>query len=340
VERKSVWILVAALLAVAAITVSAATLGSTTGGSGFGLGGSGGGIDREQPDREDEDLGGGSDTSGIGQEPGFALDLELPCFRILVDPIVIAGLLGLLVLIGAVLTWRANLGVGAATVILLFWIGFPIYIFLTACVTMELVQEFPSFAGGIAGEGEGGGISLPGLTDSTTNPTVPEVLVLAIGVILAITVVTWWMTGDRDLPGSSETKTPEETPAPETDVAAVGRAAGRAADRLETGDEFENDVYRAWAEMTAELEVDHPRSSTPAEFATAATEAGMDPDDVARVTELFEEVRYGGFDPTPAREREAIETLRRIETEYADAVVREGVEADDGVRGGSDPEGI
>ncbi|MFT4958108.1 MAG: hypothetical protein ACI9PP_002168, partial [Halobacteriales archaeon] len=95
-------------------------------------------------------------------------------------------------------------------------------------------------------------------------------------------------------------------------------AAGRAADRLETGDEFENDVYRAWAEMTTELEVEHPSSSTPSEFAMAAVDAGMDRNDVDRLTELFEEVRYGGFDPTPEREGEAIETLRRIETEYAE----------------------
>ncbi len=323
-DRKAIWIAVAALLAIAAITLSAATLGSTTGGSGFGLGGSGGGIDQEQPDQEDENLGGSSDQSGIGQEPGFPLEFELPCFRILVEPLVIVGLLGLLFLIGGVLTWRHNLGVGVATVILIFFVALPFYIFLTACMTLEMVREFPSFGGGIVGEGSGGGISLPGLTDSTTNPTVPEVLLLAIGAILAVTVVTWWMSGDRDLPGSPETKTPDETPAPETDVAAVGRAAGRAADRLETGDEFENDVYRAWAEMTTELEVDHPRSSTPSEFATAAIEAGMDRDDVDRLTKLFEEVRYGGFDPTPAREREAIGTLRRIEDAYAEL----GVDAD------------
>lgn len=320
-DRNATWIVVAALLAVAAITLSAATLGSTTGGSGFGPGGAGEGIDQEQPDPEEDSPGGSSDRSGIGQEPGFPLEFELPCFRLLVDPLVIVGLLGLLFLVGGVLSWRHNLGVGVATVILVFFVALPIYIFLTACVTMELVREFPSFGGGVLGEGSGGGISLPGVTDSTTNPPVPEVLVLAIGVIAAVTVVTWWMTGDRDLPGSSETKTPEATPSPETDVAAVGRAAGRAADRLETGDEFENDVYRAWAEMTTELEVDHPRSSTPAEFATAAIEAGMNRSDVDRLTELFEEVRYGGFDPTAEREREAIETLRRIEDAYADVTV-------------------
>ncbi|MEF8758035.1 MAG: DUF4129 domain-containing protein [Halobacteriales archaeon] len=316
-DRKAAWVLAAALLTVAAITLSAATLESTTGGSGVGLGGSGDGSDTEDPERDPSDIGGGSDSSGIGQEPGFPLDFKLPCFRLLVDPLVVVGLLATLFAIGAVATWRTNLGVGAAIVILVLFVTLPIYIFLTACVTLETEVEFPSIGGGIAGEGSGGGLSLPGVSDSVTNPTVPEVLLLGVGVILIVTLVTWWMTGDRELPGSSETKTPQATPSPEADMGAVGRAAGRAADRLETGDEFENDVYRAWAEMTTELDVEHPRSSTPSEFAMAAVEAGMNRDDVDRLTNLFEEVRYGGFDPTLEREREAIETLRRIEDAYA-----------------------
>jgi len=77
-------------------------------------------------------------------------------------------------------------------------------------------------------------------------------------------------------------------------------------------------VYRAWAEMTAELEVDRPESSTPGEFATVAVDAGMAPEDVDRLTELFEEVRYGGHAPTDDREQAAVETLRRIESRYSD----------------------
>jgi hypothetical protein len=43
----------------------------------------------------------------------------------------------------------------------------------------------------------------------------------------------------------------------------------------------------------------------------------MDSADVDRLTTLFEAVRYGGREPTPERERTAIETLRRIEAQYA-----------------------
>jgi hypothetical protein len=129
------------------------------------------------------------------------------------------------------------------------------------------------------------------------------------------------LTGSHDQRADHESDGEEDDPEPEpsTDVRAVGAAAGRAADRIEGGDGFENEVYRAWAAMTEHLAVDRPESSTPAEFATAATAAGMDPADVARLTDLFEAVRYGGREPTAERERAAVETLRRIEATYADA---------------------
>ena len=101
-------------------------------------------------------------------------------------------------------------------------------------------------------------------------------------------------------------------------TAAVGAAAGRAADRLEEGGEFDNEVYRAWAEMTRPLDVDRPAATTPDEFARAAVDAGLAADDVAELTRLFEEVRYGGRETTPAVETRAISVLERIESTYAD----------------------
>jgi len=106
---------------------------------------------------------------------------------------------------------------------------------------------------------------------------------------------------------------------PEPDVtAAVGRVAGRAADRLEDdpGD-VENEVYRAWREMTALLDLPDPETNTPGEFAVAATEAGMDGGDVRELTRLFEDVRYGGSDPTPGDERRAVTIFREVESAYA-----------------------
>ncbi|WP_390215270.1 DUF4129 domain-containing protein [Halobaculum halobium] len=97
---------------------------------------------------------------------------------------------------------------------------------------------------------------------------------------------------------------------------------------------MENEVYRAWREMTGALAVDNPRSTTPAEFAVAAVDAGMDRDDVDTLTDLFEAVRYGAEPVTPEREREAVDALRRIEETYADGDSLDS--AADGANSGGD----
>ncbi|MDT3437176.1 DUF4129 domain-containing protein [Haloarcula sp. 1CSR25-25] len=95
--------------------------------------------------------------------------------------------------------------------------------------------------------------------------------------------------------------------------AELGVAAGRAADHLAVDAPSENAVYRAWREMTEVLDVPNPESSTPGEFAAVAEQAGMEPDDVATLTDLFEAVRYGDSEPTDERERRAEQALRNIE---------------------------
>lgn len=102
-----------------------------------------------------------------------------------------------------------------------------------------------------------------------------------------------------------------------TDLHAVGRSAGEAADRIEAEAPVTNEVFRAWYEMTRQLDVRDPATTAPDEFEARAIETGMDPDDVARLTTLFEEVRYGERDPD-SREERAVAALRRIETAYRD----------------------
>lgn len=98
-----------------------------------------------------------------------------------------------------------------------------------------------------------------------------------------------------------------------TDSAEIATAAREAANRLEQVSDSENAVYRAWARMTEPLDVDHPESSTPGEFADAALAAGLDADDVDELTTLFETVRYGTTQITDEHERRAQGALRRIE---------------------------
>ncbi|OYR45710.1 MULTISPECIES: DUF4129 domain-containing protein, partial [unclassified Halorubrum] len=62
-----------------------------------------------------------------------------------------------------------------------------------------------------------------------------------------------------------------------------------------------------------------PASSTPAEFAAAAVDAGVDAEPVGDLTAVFERVRYGGEEATEERERRAAEALRRIEERHGGA---------------------
>lgn len=99
--------------------------------------------------------------------------------------------------------------------------------------------------------------------------------------------------------------------------AAIRRAAGRAATRLAGSGSVDNEVYRAWREMTGFLDVSDPETTTPGEFASVAVAAGLDPADVEELTDLFEAVRYGGTAADEALERRALSVLRRIESAYA-----------------------
>jgi hypothetical protein len=101
-------------------------------------------------------------------------------------------------------------------------------------------------------------------------------------------------------------------------LSAVGRVAGEAADRIDGDAAVDNEVYRAWRRMTELLDAADEAARTPGEFHRAAVDAGMDPDDVAELTALFEAVRYGPADADADRERRAREALRAIEATYTE----------------------
>lgn len=154
-----------------------------------------------------------------------------------------------------------------------------------------------------------GGGSLESATRSV--PTEPPLLALAVAAALVISVAlvrTERTTEDTDDGAIENGSTRAE----------LGRAAGRAADRIVDEADVDNDVYRAWREMTEQLGVADPRSRTPGEFARAATDAGMAREDVAELTDLFRTVRYGDTSVTDEREARAVAALRRIEDEHAE----------------------
>jgi hypothetical protein len=299
------------VLAVVALAVAAATVDSAVVVEGGGSAGLGGG-----------DVGGaGPDSSGDLGVTSFVGGPVVPpaiCIRWLNHPLVIVGVVGVF-LLGGVVAYRRT---GSVLPPLTLWISFglPLYLvhsILTVCgptggqfsVGGGGAQPNVSVApgGGAGGFGGGAGSAVP-------VPT--ALLALLLAAALSVSVILLFVsTADESAPEFEEGDPEEDQP----DVAAVARTAGEAADRIEADADTDNEVYRAWVEMTRHLAVEHPQSSTPAEFAAAAVDAGMARGDVEELTDLFEAVRYGGEPATRERESRAVAALRRIEATYADA---------------------
>ena len=288
----------AALVAIVAIGLAAATVRSPveTGGSGGSGGGNGPGT--------------GTGTEPA-PEPGAGGEGVPQFFEYLVY--------ALLIVIAIALAWyllvhrREFLRLAAVVVascivlVVLVWL----FIEFGPDPNMELPNETAEEP-----PGEGGGD--PGAGDGDTSPVSIAPVLGVLGVITAIFVGALVLTNRR----SDEDDLVSETEAAledETEQTAVGEAAGRAATRIEEADEdgVDNEVYRAWEEMTGLLEVDRPETSTPREFATAAIDAGLARQHVEDLTRLFEDVRYGGAETTDEMEARAVSVLRQIETEYA-----------------------
>lgn len=200
--------------------------------------------------------------------------------------------------------------------------------FVTVLIPLTILSHLILTAGcGYTDDGDGG-ISMDGPLDEilvpvqestaqvtavTTDPLVIFLALIGVGLV-AIVLVT--MRDDFAKSGDLDLANHQDAPADQTAIATI---AGQAADRLETGTidvEADNEIYRAWLEMTSHLEIASPETSTPGEFAQAAIDAGMEPNDVNALTRLFEDVRYGDQPVTDDRERAAIDVLRRIEQSY------------------------
>ncbi len=302
VNRDRATAVAVAVLAVLAFGGAAATLDATTS-PGGGLGGAG----------DDDAAGAGDGRFDLG-----GLNSSAPATGGIPPWVgrVVMGLLGVAALVALYVFYRehglrelAKFAVG-----LVVLVGFVVL----------LAGWLPAFGDrgtngtGLFGEGEisppGGGPAGSGDTEGLATVDPPVVLLGLLGlVLLGAVVVVFRMTDDADRdpdPGPVDEPTP--------DVAAVGRAAGRAADRIAGDAEVTNEVYRAWREMTDHLDVDNPAAATPAEFADAAVAAGMAGEDVDELTTLFEDVRYGAAPPTADRERRALDALRRVEATYAE----------------------
>lgn len=301
-------------LALAAGTFDSATEAGGGGGVGFGgsdgVGGSDDGVgvgDRERS--PDPGLLGGDRSSGGGActEDGTAAS----AFGVV--SVVGLGVLGYVVARRHDRMAALSL-VGAALPFVLV-----VFLLLTPCdagqvdLTNPLAGQPPTGGGDSPGSGSGGGVGGGSDTGTAVRPPTALYGAVALGLVLVVGAL---LRGRESAPATRDAG--EEADDPSAEALAVGRAAGRAAEQIESGTDAENDVYRAWAEMTDSLSVDRPASSTPAEFASAAVEAGLDREDVEELTVLFEAVRYGGRAVTDERERRAVAALRRIQQRHGE----------------------
>jgi hypothetical protein len=321
VDRRTVRVAIVAALCILAVGIAAATLDSAqdTGG-GFGPGNAGGPGGGERSGDSIVDL----NDRGSGSFLPKGAAAYGGCIEFLRSLEFLLGALAVVIGIGAVITFRHNVAVALAMLIAFGMPAMVLYLFLAACPGETADPGLIPEGGGNASAPQGGG--MPG-AGSGTNPAPPSLVVLAVlGVLLlAAAIVIARSTGDDEV----ELDQPDEPTTDEEAVEAIGAVAGAAADRIDAAGDVDNEVYRAWREMVQLLAVENPDATTPGEFADAAVAAGMERDDVAELTDLFEAVRYGGFDPTADREGRAVDALRRIEDEYAGDDAGWGPEDDD-----------
>ncbi|MFB6235324.1 MAG: DUF4129 domain-containing protein [Halopenitus sp.] len=310
-DRDALLAVGVALLAVVALGVAAATIDTAVDpGSGSGVESGGGTGDGTGGGSEDSDLGGSSAASGT------SVSALVPCQPWLRTLPVYLGLFGLFSLFFA-LTYRDTESLfasGVVAVSLFIPVGLFWYLF-SECRSGGQQEELLRVGlgnrtnGSILPQsgGPGGGETA---AEVVSTPTVVFGLLVVVAILASVVLL---FTAGRDDEGAPESTVPDDEQRDAAELAAVGRTAGRAADRIEEDADVDNEVFRAWRDLTEHLDVDAPESSTPAEFADAAVDAGMDPEHVDALTEVFESVRYGGAEPTADRERRAVDALRAIE---------------------------
>lgn len=288
------------LATVVAIGFLAATIGSIAG------------VDSGQRPINIEPRGGGTDFAGNGtfdngtggavSSGGSSIDLTIcvPFLRTLPAILAILGAVGVLLLLAYLRYEAAGALLIATGIIPVVWTSY----FLTTNCT-------------VGGTGDGNPLFDPSSIISNQNgldaiSLPPAVVAGFFAIVVVAGVFALYRTTREESYDEPEEEEPEEP-----DVDEFARAAGRAADRIEAGNaSVDNAVYRAWLEMTSMLDVDDSTKLSPRRFAALAVQTGMDNDSVAELTELFNEVRYGGKNPTD-REDRALQVLRKIERSYS-----------------------
>lgn len=279
-----------ALLAIVAVVLTATTLPSAleqTSGSGSGPpgGGSGDGALYTPPPRDS------------GAPTGGAWLLRLLALIVLAAAVLAVGY----AFVHRRALFRAVVAAAAGGLVLVLLFYLLPFSFGDATLDVAVASSPPNRSLGGAGDVR------------TDDPSLflPALALLAIPLLVGAAVAASRLDTDGEPDDADDPDTAAGDPG-ET-ATAVARTASAAAARIEAGGDVDNEVYRAWREMTRLLEVPDPETTTPREFEAAAVEAGFDRDDIAALTDLFETVRYGDRPVGSAEAERAVTLLRRIE---------------------------
>lgn len=173
-------------------------------------------------------------------------------------------------------------------------------------------------AGDAGGSGNSGFISeilsweLSVNSDSAASPNSGisgVIIVVLLGLVAGSIGLIFWATSD-DTALSTTPESPVSEHTPDGTESGTGNSA--------TVD-LTNEVYRAWWEMVRQLDIPRSQSRSPAEFATAAIDAGMDPEKVTELTALFRSVRYGDKPITSEVEQRASDVSNQFQSHTSTA---------------------
>jgi len=290
VQRRSLLVLAIALIGILTIGLIAGTVNSTT-------------VSESEEGDVQESAGEGEksqpldDSWGFWNPPGF--------LAVLYQPLLVLGIVGGIAY--AAKARRPLLAVVLAGAVLLYLV-----FALNAEPDLAFSQQNNATAP-VDNDTSGGGSGSESTEESPTS------ILWAVAPLLAVLLLVVGLAFASSSSEDEETSqaVPAE-PESDTDAEEIANIAGRTATRIEESekDTLENEVYQAWREMTGLLPVATPETTTPREFVDASTNAGIARSDAEELTELFEDVRYGGYTATEEMEARATNVLRSIEDTY------------------------
>lgn len=298
VRARNVSLAVLATVAVALTAAAAAPMFATEQGS----------ENRPQPPASDPN----------GPTPGDS-EIDIPT-QVIVVGVIVVGLLGLVVQFARD-PWETFKGTLKLAVYAAVFFGIVAVIAENVSIgqlgaegsggaSAGNVSGTPTEAGGGFGDGRNDPLVLP-----VENSALLALVATAFGLV---TLFAWRSDTVRSVLGLRGGSEDDDA---DVDLEAVREVAGEAAERVDaaaTAKAADDAIYATWSEMVALLGVSDPQSGTPRQFARAATEAGMDPEDVAVLTGAFEDVRYGDADLSEERRERVAAAFRRIETTHGE----------------------